>query len=125
VRIPSSSHRPIHHTPATKPAPSTIAADYKKGFDKAGYKLIADPEKDLSLRGTKALALYKNTLGEGKNLDLCTDGDHLVYRSKSGQICVTTFPEDSSRGDGLWVFDKTGNKLLEQGVAIDGKLKMR
>jgi hypothetical protein len=101
-----------------------LARDYKKGFDSApGYKQLADPEKDKSLKGTKALSLYKATLGEGRSLDLVTDGDHLVYRGRGGQVCVLTFPEDADRGDGLWVFDKTGQKLLAQGVAKEGHLR--
>lgn len=123
----------IHRKPAAvvhhpSPKPVTISlGDLKKAYDhgleKAGYRPIADPEKDKSLKGTKALQTYKDTLGEGKNLDLCTDGDHEVYRGKHGELLVLTSPEDSSRGDDVFLFDKSGNKQLAHGLGHDGKLK--
>jgi hypothetical protein len=121
-------HRPhIHLGPKTNPTQTLLAnvkQDYQRNrMDQAKlYKPIADPETDKSLRGTAALKLYQATLGEGHNLDECTDGDHLAYRRSTGEIVIATFPEDSSRGDGLWVFDKTGQKLLGHAVALDGKL---
>jgi hypothetical protein len=123
----SINHRPhIHLPPKTNPAQtllSNIKQDYQKNRMDQGklYKPIADPETDKSLKGTAAFKQYQATMGEGPNLDDCTDGDHLVYRRSTGEIVLATFPEDASRGDGLWVFDKTGQKLLGHAVSVDGK----
>ena len=122
MRVHSARH-PVQLPSHDTLSKAELARDYKKGFDSVpGFKQIADPEKDRSLKGTKALSLYKATLGEGRSMSLVTDGDHLVYRARGGQVCVLTFPEDADRGDGLWVFDKTGNKLIAEGLAKEGKL---
>lgn len=125
LSIRSKPHVASHAAGKASPQPS--AAQIKKAYEgdveKHGYKLIADPETDKALKGTRALNTYKATMGEGKNLNLVTDGDHLMYRGKAGDYLLLTYPEDSSRGDGLWAFDKTGNKLVARGTAFDGKLK--
>jgi len=119
-------HPAAHHKVSPHQALlSSIKLDYeKKRMDTSKlYKPSADPDTDASLKGTAALKLYQATMGEGKDLDMCTDGDHLVYRRSSGELCVETFPEDAGRGDNLWVFDKTGQKLIAHGVSHDYKLR--
>src|ERR1043166_6021314 len=109
-RSAPAAHRPA--AAAAMPSLAQIKKAYQGDVEKHGYKLIADPETDKGLKGTRALAIYKATMGEGKSLALVTDGDHLVYRGRAGDVLVMTYPEDSSRGDDLWVFDRTGNKKL-------------
>jgi hypothetical protein len=106
-----------------QPSLAQIKKAYEGDVEKHGYKLIADPESDKALKGTRLLNTYKATNGEGRNLNLVTDGDHDVYRGKAGDYLLLTYPEDNSRGDGIWAFDKTGNKLVAQGTALDGKIK--
>jgi hypothetical protein len=123
----SIHHRPhIHIPPKTNPT-QTLLANIKQDYQKHRmdqtklYKPIADPETDKSLKGTAAQKLYAATMGDGPNLDECTDGDHLAYRRSTGEIVIATFPEDSTRGDGLWVYDKTGQKLLGHAVSVGNK----
>src|SRR5258705_10248303 len=101
-----SIHRsalPTHRPAAAVAMPSLaqIKKAYQGDVEKHGYQLVADPEIDKRLKGTRALAIYRATLGEGKSLALVTDGDHLVYRGKAGDVLVMTYPQDSSRGDDL------------------------
>jgi hypothetical protein len=123
ISIRRTSHPVSQRASTAAPSLSAIKHAYEKGVEKNGYRLIEDPETDKSLKNTRALDTYKATMGEGKNLDLVTDGDHLVYRGKAGELLVMTYPEDAGRGDSLWVFDKTGNQLLGTGVAHEGKLR--
>ena len=117
--------KPAKPSPAAAARIAKIQAMYNKGTLNRAFTTIQDPDKTRALRNTKALSVYRATIGESKNLDLVSDGDHDMFkaRAKSGEWLLLTYPEDSGRGDGVWLFDKSGMKQIAAGTAHNGKLR--